>query len=153
MSTEPRGRYFDDFKVGDEFVSPGRTLTEADIVAFAGLSWDLNPLHTDEEWARANTPFGGRIAHGMLVASVATGLANQLALFEGTTIALLEVTTRWPAPTLPGDTLHAVVRITDLTPSSKPDRGVVTCQVEARNQKGTTVMESTWKVLMKRRGA
>ena len=68
-----RGLTYDQFNLGDVFVSPGRTVTEADVVAFAGLSGDFNPLHTDEEFAKA-TPFSGRIAHGMLILSYAVGL-------------------------------------------------------------------------------
>src|SRR3970282_1446479 len=84
-----RGLTFDQFNLGDTFVSQARTVTEADVVNFAGLSGDFNPLHTDEEFGQS-TPFGGRIAHGMLVAAMATGMANWTGVFEGTTIALME---------------------------------------------------------------
>ncbi len=83
-----KGKTFNEFKVGDKFTTASRTITEADVVNFAGLSGDFNPLHTDEEFGKS-TPFKGRVAHGMLSVAVATGLANQLGIFEGTTIALL----------------------------------------------------------------
>lgn len=70
-----RGLTFDQFALGDRFVSQSRTVTEADVVAFAGLSGDFNPLHTDAEFGR-QTPFGERIAHGMLIAAMATDMAN-----------------------------------------------------------------------------
>ncbi|GAB6154362.1 hypothetical protein JCM17380_31120 [Desulfosporosinus burensis] len=82
-------------KVGVEFYIASRTITKADVVSFTGLSGDYNPLHTDEEWVKANTKFGGRIAHGVLIQAIATGLANQLGIFEGTSIAVIEMTTRF----------------------------------------------------------
>src|SRR5437870_4163650 len=94
MSLTSKGKYFDEFEIGASYTTASRTVTEADIVNFAGVSGDFNPLHTDESFART-TPFGTRIAHGMLVASIATGLANQSGLFEGTTIALLTQTLRY----------------------------------------------------------
>lgn len=80
-----RGRYWDEFSEGETFVTAARTVTESAVEAFAGLSGDFNPLHTDEESARLG-PTKGRIAHGMLVLSNATGLVNQLRLFEGRTL-------------------------------------------------------------------
>src|SRR6185295_4898976 len=105
MNDSPKGTFFDDFAPASSFTTASRTVTESDIVNFAGVSGDFSPLHTDETFARA-TPFGTRIAHGMLVASIATGLANQSGLFEGTTIALLPQTLRYQGPTLPGDTIR-----------------------------------------------
>ena len=90
----PRGLYFDEFEIGDQCISQGRTVTESDVVAFAGLSGDFNPLHTDLEFCK-RSQFGERIAHGMLVASIATGLANWTGIFEGTTLALLEQVIRY----------------------------------------------------------
>ena len=83
-----RGTYFSEFEVGQDFVSGGRTVTEADVVAFAGLSGDYNPLHIDKSFAE-KTPFGKRIAHGMLSVSISTGLGQTLGIFEGTTMALM----------------------------------------------------------------
>ena len=81
-----RGLTFDEFNVGDCYESQGRTITEADVVAFAGLSGDFNPLHTGATFAAA-TPFGERIAHGMLVMAIATGMATGQASSRGR---------RWP---------------------------------------------------------
>jgi len=149
MSYQPRGRTFDQFELDEVITTARRTITEADIVNFAGLSGDFNPLHTDEEFAK-ETPFGTRIAHGMLVASIATGLANQLGVFAGTTIALLEQTVRYRGAVLPGDTIHLELRVADKKESSKPDRGVVTFETTIKNQRGEPVIEGQWVLLMRR---
>ncbi len=82
----PRGLYFEEFTLGQEIDSPARTVTEADVMLFAGLSGDYNPLHTDVEYAR-DTPYGERIAHGLLGLSIASGLAARAGFIEGTTLA------------------------------------------------------------------
>jgi acyl dehydratase len=144
-----RGLTFDQFNVGDRFVCPARTVTEADTVNFAGLSGDFNPLHTDEEFGRTN-PFGGRIAHGMLVASIATGMANQLGIFEGTTIALMEQLIQYKGVVRFGDTVHLELTVADKKETSKPERGVVIVQTEVCNQEGKAVIEGRWTLMMKR---
>lgn len=151
MGYLPRGKGFDDVQVGDEFHTARRTVTEADIALFAGLSGDFNPLHTDEVMM-AQTPFGGRIAHGMLVASIATGQSNQLGTWEGTTIALLEVTFRWVAPVRPGDTIRIVERVVDKQPTSKPDRGIVATEMAVYNQHDEQVMAANLKILLRKQG-
>jgi acyl dehydratase len=148
MSYEPKGRYFEDFTEGETIFTPSRTITEADVCSFAGLSGDYNALHTDQTFAAA-TPFKARVAHGMLIASVATGLANQVGVFEGTTLALLQMTAKWPAPVMFGDTVHLEMTVTATKPSSKGGKGVVTLNKVAKNQNGDTVMDSEWVVLMK----
>jgi acyl dehydratase len=148
MSYEPKGRYFEDFTEGETIFTPSRTITEADVCSFAGLSGDYNALHTDQTFAEA-TPFKARVAHGMLIASVATGLANQVGVFEGTTLALLQMTAKWPAPVMFGDTVHLEMTVTATKPSSKGGKGVVTLNKVAKNQNGDTVMDSEWVVLMK----
>ncbi len=85
--TPPHGLYFEEIAEGFRIASPGRTITEADIVMFAGLSGDYNPLHTDQEYAQ-QTIFGGRIAHGLLMLAIASGLAMQLGFMLGTVEAV-----------------------------------------------------------------
>lgn len=146
----PRGLHFEEFAIGDVHRSKGRTLTEADIVAFAGLSGDFNPLHTDEEYAQA-TPFRGRIAHGMLVQSIATGLANQTLVFDGTTAAVMEMILRFRNPARAGDTLaiELTVREKELEPG--PKRGWVRFATSIANQRGEVVCEGEWQLLMLRK--
>lgn len=149
MSVLRQGMTFDQLTVGDKFVSPRRTVTEADVVAFAGLSGDYNPLHTDAEFAKA-TPFGERIAHGMLIASIGTGLGNQMGVLEGTTLALMEQVIRYKGPVKFGDTVHIELIVKEKRETSKPDRGVVIFDVPVVNQRGENVIEMQWTLLMKR---
>jgi acyl dehydratase len=149
---DPRGKHFDEFEIGERFLSPGRTITEADVVAFAGLSGDWNPLHTDEEFAK-RTPFRRRIAHGMLVNSIASGLGNQTGLFDGTTVALLEMVIRYKDPVLFGDTIHLELAVAEKRESTSPRRGVVVFETTVRNQRGEAVVDGQWVVLMKRRAS
>lgn len=149
MTYQRRGLTFDQFNPGDCFTSPARTVTEADVVAFAGLSGDFNPLHVDEEFGKA-TPFGTRIAHGMLSVAMATGMANWLGVFEGTTLALMEQVIQYKSAVKFGDTLHLELRVADKKETSKPDRGVVTFKTQVCNQDGQAVIEGTWTLMMKR---
>src|SRR4030065_615077 len=89
-----RGLTFDEFEIGAQYCSQRRTVTEADVVSFAGLSGDFNPLHTDAEFGR-QTPFGERIAHGMLIVAIATGMANWTGICEATSLALVEQLIRY----------------------------------------------------------
>ena len=103
MFYKVRGRTFEDFAIDEEIISGARTVTEADVVNFACLSGDFHPEHMNEEYARKG-PLGKRIAHGLLIMSMATGLLNQTGAFEGTSIAILEVTVRFIKAVKFGDT-------------------------------------------------
>jgi acyl dehydratase len=142
----PKGMYFSEYEVGQKFVTGRRTITEADVVSFAGLSGDFNPLHTDRVFAES-TPYGQRIAHGMLIASVSTGLSQTLGIFEGTTMGLLEQTFGYKAPTFFGDTIHLELEVIKTKASSKGGRGVVTFQSEIIKQDGTVVNNGSWTVM------
>ena len=149
MTTQTRGLTFDQFNVGDTFTSQARTVTEADVVNFAGLSGDFNPLHTDEQFGKT-TPFGGRIAHGMLVAAMATGMANWTGIFEGTTIALMEQVIQYRGAVKFGDTIHLELKVLEKKETSKPDRGVVIFETHVCNQEGKAVIEGRWTLMMRR---
>ena len=147
--------YLEDLTVGDRFVSPGRTITEADVTAFAGLSGDYNPLHTDAEYAR-ETPYGQRIAHGLLVLAVVSGLSARTPLMramEKSIIGLVNLECRWKMPTLLGDTIRVALEIADKRISGKPDRGIVVLSRSALNQRDEVVMESDWTLLVRARTA
>ena len=111
----PRGLYFEQFEQGQVVTSPGRTITEADVVAFAGLSGDYNQLHTDDEFAR-ETPYGRRIAHGLLGLAAASGLAARAGFIEGTTQAFIGLTYKFTAPVFIGDTIHLRATVSKLRP-------------------------------------
>lgn len=144
--------HWETLNTGDTFRTAGRTVTEADIVAFAGLSGDYNALHTDAEYA-ASTPHGGRIAHGLLVLSIVSGLSTRLPVMkcmERTILGLANLQCRWKRPTKIGDTLHVVLEVGDKGPGAKPDRGTVVLKRTAVNQRGEVVMESDWSLVLKR---
>jgi acyl dehydratase len=144
-----RGLTFEEFEPGDTFVSQARTVTEADVVTFAGLSGDFNPLHTDALFAR-ETPFGERIAHGMLIASMATGMSNWTGVFEGTTIALMEQVIRYKGAVKLGDTIHLELTVAAKRKTSKSDQGIVTFDTQVINQEGSAVIEGQWVLMMRR---
>jgi acyl dehydratase len=143
------GRLFDEFAVGQRFRTPGRTITEADIVAFAGLTGDYNPVHTDAVFAAA-TEFGGCIAHGPMGIGMAFGLASRLDLIDGTVVALLGVSWDFKAPTRPGDTIHAMIEVVEARPVSNPERGLIGLGIALVNQAGVTAQSGTARLLMRR---
>src|SRR5687768_12010186 len=141
MSTpaRPRGKYFEEFAVGDRLVTPRRTVTQTDIVNFAGVSGDFNAPHMDHEFCRTQ-PYGEPIAHGPLVFAISTGLLCQSGVNDGTLVAMLGIDNwRIHAPVKHGDTLHVVAEVTETRPTSKGDRGVVRFRREIVNQQGTAV--------------
>lgn len=145
--------WFDDITPGDAFVSPGRTVTEADIVAFAGLSGDFHSLHMDETFAAA-TPHGRRIAHGMLIVAMSAGLAAKLPFMrfiERSTLGLSSVTCRFLKPVFIGDTVHVRLEVASATPGRKPDRGTVVVRRVIVNQHGVPVVEGDWSLVLKTR--
>ncbi len=146
-SYTPRGKYFEQFAVGDEAQSIGRTITEGDIVTFAGLSGDHSQIHTNAEYARS-TPFGQRIAHGLLGLAVGVGLLVQVGFIEGTVIAFRELTWKFSLPIFIGDTLTARATVTGLKPFPRLGGGLVTFAVELRNQEDKIVQLGSWVALI-----
>ncbi len=152
MGEATRGLFFEDFEIGSTMVSPARTITEADVVAFAGLSGDYNPLHTDEEYAKG-TMFGGRIAHGLLVLSIASGLASRLGFLEGTVLAFLGLDWKFREPVRAGDTVHVEATIAAKKAMPRLGGGIVDIEMEVRNQEGAVAQKGTWRLLMRTRGS
>ncbi|ADG05991.1 MaoC family dehydratase [Kyrpidia tusciae] len=147
------GLYFEDFNEGMEVVSPGRTVTEADITNFAGLSGDYNEIHTNEEFA-AQTRFGRRLAHGLLGLSMLTGLMQRTGIMEGTVIALLGINNwRFVKPVFIGDTIHARMIVTGKRETSNPAQGIVFRKFELINQRGEIVQEGEMPVMVRRKGS
>ncbi|MEW6375231.1 MAG: MaoC/PaaZ C-terminal domain-containing protein [Thermodesulfobacteriota bacterium] len=145
------GKYFEDFEEGMEFITLGRTMTEADIVNFCGFTGDFNPLHTDAQYA-SESMFGERVAHGMCGLSMATGLLVRLNIFEGTIMAFYGIDEwRFRAPIKIGDTIHVKAKVIEKRESKKEGQGLVAFQVDVVNQNGTSVMGGVVKTLMKKR--
>ena len=148
---EPRGRHWEDFTAGEVLVTGRRTVEAGDVSRFAGLSGDFNPLHTDEEFAKT-TPFGARIAHGILTLAISNGQQNLSGWFEGTALALLGLDrVRFTAPVRFGDTVHTELTVREARPASKPGRGVVGFDAVVRNQRGEVVLTYEISVLLRRR--
>ncbi len=146
--TRPRGLYFEEFEPGQIYFSSARTITETDIVRFAGLSGDYNQIHTDAEFSK-KSPFGQRVAHGLLVTAIASGLIAQSGLIEGTVLAFREIENwRFTRPTFIGDTVHVVSEVVATKPIRRLNGGAVTILVDVKNQNDDTVMKGKWVVLM-----
>src|SRR5437660_6366915 len=125
-------RYFDEIQVGEEYESPGRTVTEADIVIFAGLSGDYNVLHTDAEFMKQSI-FGERIAHGLLGLAIQSGLFSR-ATAPYATLAFGGLRWKFKAPVKIGDTIRLRAKVVEKKDLEKPDRGVVTLDRTILNQ-------------------
>ncbi len=139
MSFTEHHLFFDDVEVGQEWTSVGRTITEADVVNFAGLSGDFNPIHTDHEFART-THFRRPIAHGVLVQAVGSGLGVSAPMMR--TLALLEIREwQFKGPVFPGDTIRVRSRVQAKEARSRGRRGVVTWHRQIINQDGKVVQE------------
>jgi 3-hydroxybutyryl-CoA dehydratase len=135
--------FLEDIEVGTRVESQARTVTEADITNFAGLSGDFSPLHVDEEWARTQTPFKTRIAHGMLVSSISYALRTEV-LDSLSLVGWLDVHRRFLKPVFPGDTIHAVWHVTEVRPSkSRPGTGVVKLDIQVTRHDGDVVQDGS----------
>ncbi|HHY49344.1 MAG TPA: dehydratase [Alphaproteobacteria bacterium] len=144
--------YYEDYAIGDEFRTPARTVTEADVVGFAGLTGDYNRLHTDAEYMR-QSPFGERIAHGLLGLSIANGLKYRTDMDSDGVIAFLGLSWQFAAPIRLGDTIRATLQVASMRETSKPDRGIVVYGVTVLNQRDEPVQQGEFTMLLKRRPA
>jgi acyl dehydratase len=143
-----RKSHLERFKVGDKAVSPGRTVTESDVVMFAGISGDWDELHTNIEYMK-NSPFGQRIAHGMLTLSIGSGLAFRARQRQPVEVlAFLGMdNVRFTAPVFIGDTIRAESEVIEARPSkSRPDTGILKFKNSVKNQRDETV--ATWETAL-----
>ncbi len=145
--------YYEDFQLGQEWTSPGRTVTEADVTLFAMLSGDYDEIHTSEDFARRESPYKTRIAHGMLGLTMVEGLKKRIPAFAETRyIASLEWTWKFSGAIFIGDTVHVKIRIGQMRESkSKPDRGIIWEQGQVINQRGEVVQEGEHSLMIWRR--
>lgn len=143
----PMGLYYEDIDVGKEMTTRARTITEADLVQFAGLTGDYNPMHTDAEYMK-DSAFGQRIAHGMLTLSYAVGQAYQLGFMERTVMAFRGLEMKFSLPVFIGDTIHVELKVIEKKEARRMGGGWVTLEVKIVNQAGKTVQSGTWTVLL-----
>lgn len=145
--------YWEDLPVGTRYTTSSRTITEADVAAFAALTGDFNRVHVDAEYAKG-TIFGQRIAHGMLVAAFMAGLTSRSIpnqLMEGALFSVLENRLKFPKPTFIGDTIRVEIEVVEQKETSRPDRGIIGFMRKAINQRGEMVAELAATCLLKRR--
>ncbi len=148
MKLTNQGMYFEEFEVGQRITSPGRTITEADVVAFAGISGDFNSIHTDAEYAKDGA-FGQRVAHGLLVISIVSGLAVRTGIMEGTVIAFREIKNwKFSQPVFIGDTIHIIMEVKEKKAMPRLGGGSILLSLDVRNQDDQTVMKGTWTVIV-----
>ena len=144
--------FYEDYAIGDEFVTPARTVTEADVTLFAALSGDYNRLHTDAEYA-AQGPFGERIAHGLLGLSMVIGLAFRTEIDPDGAVAFLGLSWKFSAPIKFGDTIHAIIRVANMRPTRNLARGIIVQTTQLLNQRGEIVQSGELTMMLKRRPA
>ncbi len=146
MDYQLTGLYFEQFKVGRTWRTAARTIGEADVSAFAGLTGDYTCLHTDGETA-SRSPFGGRIAHGLLGLSCLSGLVTRLGIIEGTVEAFMGLDFRFRKAIMFGDTIHGEVEVKEKRISSK-GQGLVTLSLKLKNQKDETAQEGDFVLII-----
>lgn len=143
--------YFEDVEVGQEWITPGRTVTQTDIINFAGISGDFNAIHIDHEFAKT-TPFRQVVAHGLLVQSMSSGLGMNHPPMR--TLALLCILEwHFKAPVFIGDTIRARTVVLAKEQRGRGRRGVITWQRQILNQEGKVVQEGMSKTIVEGRPA
>lgn len=153
MASSPqiRGLYFEEFQPGMRVTSPGRTVSESDIVGFAGLSGDFNSIHTDAVYAQSSA-FGQRVAHGLLVLAMVSGLAGRTGILEGTVLAFREINEwKFSRPVFIGDTIHVELEVQETKPLPRLGGGSLVLAVDVKKQDGETAMKGRWTVLVQSR--
>lgn len=148
LKYQPRGKFFEEFEVGQQLITAARTITEADIVNFAGVTGDFNQIHTDAVYASQGS-FGQRIAHGLLIQSIAVGLVVQTGVIEGTTLAFRELTTKMSLPVFIGETIHVIGEVVDTKAFRRLGGGNVSIKYSVINNDGKAVQRGEWIMLIK----
>lgn len=142
------GLYFEEFTVGQVVKTLSRTVSEDAIFTFAGLTGDYNQIHTDAEFAKT-TQFGQRVAHGLLGLSIATGLIMRTGYLEGTVLAFREIQDwKFVKPIFIGDTIHALLTVTEMKPLPRIGAGALIASVEVRNQTDEVLQKGTLNLLV-----
>lgn len=145
---KPQGLYFEEFEVGDQVESLGRTITETDVVNFASLSGDWNLIHTDAEYCK-NEMFGQRVAHGLLILSVASGQAVRLGFMEDTVMAFRGLEWKFSKPVFINDTIRLRVTVDSVKEMRRAGGGLVNFKMEVINQNDEVCHRGNWEILCK----
>ena len=148
MPYTPRGKYFEELELGQEIFTAARTITESDLVQFANLTGDTNPMHTDAESSKGNI-FGERIAHGMLGLSYTMGLLWPLGFMEGTVMAFMGLEAKFKAPIKIGDTIHAMAKVKQKKEMKAMGGGIVVLESRLYNQREEVVQQADLTLLIK----
>ncbi len=150
------GLYFEDYQIDQEIESRGRTITEGDIVNFSGLTGDWVEIHINDVYAKS-TPFGERIAHGLLTMSVASGLIALTGILERKIIAFIGINNwEFKRPVKIGDTISTTLKVLDkekIELKNGLKAGYVTFSVQIKNQKKKICQDGSWKVMVKSKEA
>ncbi|MCY4466552.1 MAG: MaoC/PaaZ C-terminal domain-containing protein [Chloroflexi bacterium] len=147
LADSPRGLYFEEFVVGHTMRTRGRTITESDLVAFAGLTGDYNPMHTDAEYCEGSF-MGERVAHGLLTLSYAVGQAYQLGILERTVLGFRGLEMKFSTPVFIGDTIHAELKVAETRAARRLGGGVVVLEMRVVKQNGSIAQRGTLSLLM-----
>ncbi|MCC7163204.1 MAG: MaoC family dehydratase N-terminal domain-containing protein [Anaerolineae bacterium] len=148
MPYTPRGKYFEELELGQEIFTASRTITESDLVQFANLTGDTNPMHTDAESSKSGM-FGERIAHGLLGLSYTMGLLWPLGFMEGTVMAFMGLEAKFKAPIKIGDTIHAMAKIKQKKEMKAMGGGIVVLESRLYNQRQEVTQQADMTVLIK----
>ena len=143
----PRGLYYEEFELGAVMRTRGRTITEADLVQFAALTGDYNPMHTDAEYSKGSF-MGKRVAHGMLSLSYAIGQAYQLGILERTVLGFRGLEMKFSSPVYIGDTIHAELKVTGKKAAKRMGGGVVTLDLRIIKGDGKIAQKGSMTLLM-----
>ena len=147
----PLGLTFEEFESGAQVVSAARTITEADVVNFAALTGDWNQIHTDAEYSKQHA-FGQRVAHGLLILGIASGLAVRMSFLEETILAFRSLDWKMQRPVLIGDTIHVRITVAETKAMARLGGGLVTFKVEVLNQNDEACQRGNWEMLVKGQG-
>jgi acyl dehydratase len=145
-----RYHFYEDYDIGLQMITPARTIGETEVSMFAMLTGDFNRLHTDAEYMK-DSPFGERIAHGLLGLSIVNGLKYRTDLDPDGIIAFLGLNWNFTAPIRFGDTIHAILTVANLRPTKNLERGIITYSVQVINQHGAVVQQGEMTMMVKRR--
>jgi acyl dehydratase len=145
---QQRGYYFEEFSTGQKIISVGRTITESDVVSFAGLTGDYNLIHTDLEYSKT-TPFGQRVAHGLLCLSIGMGLATRTGFIEGTVLAFREIVSwKFVKPVFIGDTIYIELEVLETKEIRRLGGGLIQIKADIKNQHGDVTARGIWEALI-----